>query len=215
MAKLRVACFGVSVDGYGAGPNQDIGNPLGVGGLELFSWFFPTETFRQMTGEEGGTTGIDNDFATRGIANIGAWIIGRNRFGPIRGEWKDEEWKGWWGPNPPFHVPVFVLTHHPRASFAMDGGTVFHFVTDGIEAALRAARAAAAGQDVRLGGGVATLKAYLRAGLVDEMHIAVAPVLLGTGESLFSGLDLTRLGFRVTEHVASAAAMHVVLTKDE
>jgi dihydrofolate reductase len=213
MTKLRVACFSVSIDGYGAGPNQDIDNPLGVGGTALFSWFFPTQTFRRMTVSEGGATGIDDDFAARGIANIGAWILGRNMFGPIRGPWTDEAWKGWWGPNPPYHVPVFVLTHYPRDPITMEGGTVFHFVTDGIEAALEAARAAAGDKDVRLGGGVATLREYLKAGLVDEMHLAVSPVLLGTGENLFAGLDLASLGFHVVEHVPSAAATHLVLSK--
>jgi len=213
MTKLRVACFSVSIDGYGAGPDQDIDNPLGVGGTALFPWFFPTQTFRRMTVSEGGATGIDDDFAARGIANIGAWILGRNMFGPIRGPWTDEAWKGWWGPNPPYHVPVFVLTHYPRDPITMEGGTVFHFVTDGIEAALEAARAAAADKDVRLGGGVATLREYLKAGLVDEMHLAVSPVLLGTGENLFAGLDLASLGFHVVEHVPSAAATHLVLSK--
>jgi dihydrofolate reductase len=203
----------VSVDGYGAGPHQDIDNPLGVGGMAVFSWFFPTQTFRRMTGSEGGTTGIDDDFAARGIANIGAWILGRNMFGPIRGPWTDEAWKGWWGRNPPYHVPVFVLTHYPRNPITMEGGTVFHFVTDGIEAALAAARGAAGGKDVRLGGGVATLREYLKAGLVDEMHLAISPVLLGAGENLFAGLDLASLGFRVAEHTPSSAATHLVLAK--
>jgi dihydrofolate reductase len=203
----------VSVDGYGAGPHQDIDNPLGVGGMAVFSWFFPTQTFRRMTGSEGGTTGIDDDFAARGIANIGAWILGRNMFGPIRGPWTDEAWKGWWGRNPPYHVPVFVLTHYPRNPITMEGGTVFHFVTDGIEAALAAARGAAGGKDVRLGGGVATLREYLKAGLVDEMHLAISPVLLGVGENLFAGLDLASLGFRVAEHTPSSAATHLVLAK--
>jgi dihydrofolate reductase len=213
MTKLRVACFSVSVDGYGAGPHQDIDNPLGVGGMAVFSWFFPTQTFRRMTGSEGGTTGIDDDFAARGIANIGAWILGRNMFGPIRGPWTDEAWKGWWGRNPPYHVPVFVLTHYPRNPITMEGGTVFHFITDGIEAALEAARVAAGGKDVRLGGGVATLREYLKAGLVDEMHLAISPVLLGAGENLFAGLDLASLGFRVAEHTPSSASTHLVLAK--
>jgi len=213
MTKLRVACFAVSVDGYGAGPNQDIDNPLGAGGMKLHSWVFPTQTFRRMMGGEGGTTGIDDDFAARGIANLGAWILGRNMFGPIRGPWPDEAWKGWWGPNPPYHVPVFVLTQYPRRPITMEGGTVFHFVTDGIEAALEAARTAAGEKDVRLGGGVATIREYLEAGLVDEMHLAVSPVLLGSGENLFVGLDLARLGFHVAEHVPTAAATHLVLAK--
>jgi len=213
MTKLRVACFSVSVDGYGAGPDQDLDNPMGVGGMALHSWVFPTEMFQRMMGRDGGTTGVDNDFAMRGFANVGAWILGRNMFGPIRGPWADEAWKGWWGPNPPYHVPVFVLTHHPRPSITMEGGTVFHFVTDGIEAALRRAKAAAGDKDVRLGGGVATVREYLEAGLVDEMHLAVSPVLLGAGENLFAGLDLARLGFHVTEHVPSASATHLVLRK--
>ncbi|HLY07029.1 MAG TPA: dihydrofolate reductase family protein [Rhizomicrobium sp.] len=213
MAKLRVACFGVSVDGYGAGPNQDIDNPLGVDGTALFSWFFPTQTFGRMLGKGGGTTGVDDDFAARGIANVGAWILGRNMFGPVRGPWPDDAWKGWWGPNPPYHVPVFVLTHYPRAPIAMEGGTVFHFVTDGIEAALAAAKTAAGGKDVRIGGGAATVRQFLSAGLVDEMHIAIAPALLGAGENLFAGLNLAALGFHVAEHVPSAAATHIVLAK--
>lgn len=213
MPKLRVACFTLSLDGYGAGPNQDMDNPLGVGGKELHSWFFPTRTFQSMFGKDEGATGVDDDFAERGMANLGAWILGRNMFGPIRGPWKDESWKGWWGPNPPYHVPVFVLTHHARPPLTMEGGTIFHFVTEGIEAALRAAKSAAGGKDVRLGGGVATIREYIEAGLVDEMHLAVSPVLLGSGEHLLSGLDLPKLGFRLTEHVPSAAATHVVLTK--
>jgi dihydrofolate reductase len=211
MPKLRIACFAVSLDGYGAGSNQDIDNPLGMGGTALHSWFYPTRTFQKMFGKDEGTTGIDNDFAERGTTNLGAWILGRNMFGPIRGPWKDENWKGWWGPNPPYHVPVFVLTHHPRPPITMEGGTTFHFVTDGIEAALRAARAAAGDKDVRLGGGVATIREYLEAGLVDEMHIAISPVLLGAGEHLLSGLNLPKLGYRVTEHVPSVAATHIML----
>jgi len=211
MPKLRVACFTVSLDGYGAGSNQDIDNPLGMGGTALHSWFYPTRTFQKMFGKDEGTTGIDDDFAARGTTNLGAWILGRNMFGPIRGPWKDENWKGWWGPNPPYHVPVFVLTHHPRPPITMEGGTTFHFVTDGIEAALRAARTAAGDKDVRLGGGVATIREYLEAGLVDEMHLAISPVLLGAGEHLLSGLNLPKLGYRVTEHVPSGAATHIML----
>jgi dihydrofolate reductase len=213
MPKLRIACFSVSLDGYGAGPNQDIDNPLGVGGMALHSWFYPTRTFQRMHGKGEGTTGIDDDFAMRGRANFGAWILGRNMFGPIRGAWKDESWKGWWGPNPPYHVPVFVLTHHPRPPITMEGGTSFHFITDGIEAALRAARGAAGDKDVGLGGGVATVRAYLTAGLVDEIHLAISPVLLGGGEHLLAGLDLPKLGYRVSEHVPSASTTHIVLTK--
>ena len=213
MTRLRVASFSISVDGYGAGPDQSIDNPMGTGGMALHSWVFPTEMFRRMTGSDGGTTGIDNEFAMRGFQNLGAWILGRNMFGPVRGPWADESWKGWWGPNPPYHVPVFVLTHNPRAPITMEGGTVFHFVTDGIEAALASAKAAAGGKDVRLGGGVATVRQYLAAGLVDEMHIVISPVLLGAGENLFAGLDLAKLGFRVAEHVPSAAATHLVLAR--
>ena len=213
MPQLRVACFTISLDGYGAGANQDVNNPLGERGTTLHSWFYPTRTFQKMLGADGGVGGIDDDFAVRGMTNVGAWILGRNMFGPIRGPWPDESWKGWWGPNPPYHVPVFVLTHHARAPITMEGGTTFHFVTDGIDAALRAAQAAAGNQDVRVGGGVATIRAYLGAALIDEMHLAISPVLLGTGEHLLSGLDLPELGYRVTEHVPSAAATHIVLTK--
>ena len=206
--------FSVSADGYGAGPDQDANNPLGVGGMALHEWVLPTRTFQKMLfGKDGGTTGPDDDFAARGLENIGAWILGRNMFGPVRGPWPDESWKGWWGDEPPYHCDVFVLTHHARAPITMKGGTVFHFVTDGIEAALQRARDAAGGKDVRLGGGVATIKQYLRAGLIDEMHIAIAPALLGSGESLFAGLDLVRLGFKRTDHVATAAATHMVLSK--
>jgi dihydrofolate reductase len=187
MPKLRVQSFTMSLDGYGAGPNQDLDNPLGVGGVALHEWAFATRTFRQMFGSEGGTSGIDDDFAARGFDNIGAWIMGRNMFGPIRGPWPDGAWKGWWGDNPPYHCPVFVLTRHPRAPITMDGGTTFHFVTDGIHAALERAAEAAEGRDIRLGGGVATIQQYLRAGLVDEMHLAISPILLGSGEHLFAG----------------------------
>jgi dihydrofolate reductase len=213
-SKLRVNCFSVSLDGYGAGPWQDVENPLGVGGMALHEWVFPTRTFQQMHGAgTGGTTGIDDDFAARGMAGLGAWILGRNMFGPIRGEWPDDQWKGWWGENPPYHVPVFVLTHHARAPIVMEGGTTFHFVTEGIHEALRRAREAAQGKDVRVGGGVATVRQYLQAGLIDEMHLAFSPVLLGQGENLFVGLDLPKLGYRCTEHVPSSKATHVVFTK--
>jgi dihydrofolate reductase len=181
--------------------------------MALHDWAFTTHTFRQMFGDQGGATGIDDDFAARGFRNIGAWIMGRNMFGPIRGPWPDESWKGWWGVNPPYHTPVFVLTHHPRASIAMSGGTTFHFVTDGIQAALQRAKEAAAGLDVRLGGGVATVREYLSAGLIDELHLAISPVVLGVGEHLFTGLDLPRLGYQRTEHVPTQFATHVVLTK--
>jgi len=213
MPKLRVNAFTISVDGYGAGPNQDVNNPLGVGGMALHEWAFATRTFRQMFGRDGGETGIDNDFVVRGFDNIGAWILGRNMFGPVRGPWPDNTWKGWWGDNPPYHTPVFVLTHHERASIAMAGGTTFHFVSDGILAALERATEAASGRDVRLGGGVATIQQYLRAGLIDEMHLAISPVLLGSGEQLFDGIDAKELGYQCTEHVPTENATHVVLTK--
>lgn len=213
MSRVRVGCFAVSLDGYGAGPRQDLANPLGVGGTELHQWFFPTRTFQAMFGKDEGTTGIDDDYARRGMEGLGAWILGRNMFGPVRGEWADDTWKGWWGENPPYHVPVFVLTHHPRESFEMAGGTTFHFVTEGIEEALRRARQAAGAKDVRIGGGVQTVRQYVRAGHVDEMHLVISPVLLGSGEHLLSGLDLPGLGFRVAEHASSQAAMHVVLRR--
>ena len=213
MSSLRVHCFAISVDGYGAGPDQDRENPLGVGGVALHEWVFPTRTFQKMFGKTGGTTGIDDDFAARGVENLGAWILGRNMFGPIRGPWPDESWKGWWGDNPPYHVPVFVLTNHARAPVTMEGGTIFHFVTDGIHAALKRATEAANGRDVRLGGGVATIRQYLRLGLVDEMHVAISPVLLGAGEHLFSGIDLPELGYQRTEHVPTVNATHFVLKR--
>ena len=214
MSKLRVHCFAISLDGFGAGPNQDLDNPLGVGGVGLHQWFFPTRTFQKsVLGRDDGTTGVDNDYAERGLAGLGAWILGRNMFGPIRGAWPDEQWKGWWGENPPYHVPVFVLTHHPRASIQMDGGTTFHFVTDGIHAALQRAKEAAGDLDVRIGGGAATIHQYLQAGLIDELHLVVSPVVLGSGESLLAGIDLLKLGYQCTEHTTSPAAMHIVLKK--
>jgi len=214
MPRVRINCFSVSADGFGAGPAQSLEHPLGVGGEALPEWFFPTRTFRTMLGVgEGGTTGVDEEFAAAGIVNLGAWILGRNMFGPVRGPWPDDEWKGWWGPNPPYHVPVFVLTHHARAPLEMEGGTTFHFVTDGIHAALARAKAAAGGKDVRLGGGVATVRAYLRAGLVDEIHLAIAPVLLGAGEALLEGIDLKALGFERVRHATTEKAMHLLLKK--
>ena len=213
MPKLRVHAFTLSLDGYGAGPNQDLDNPLGVGGRALHQWVFPTRTFQKMFGKEDGTTGLDDAFAARGFENIGAWILGRNMFGPIRGHWPDDTWKGWWGDNPPYHTPVFVLTNHPRASIEMEGGTTFHFVSDGIHAAYRRALDAANGRDVRLGGGVSTLRQYLSAGLVDEMHLALAPILLGSGEHLFAGLDAPALGYVCTEHVSTPNATHVFISK--
>ena len=213
MPKLRVHCFSISLEGYGAGPNQDVDNPLGVGGIALHEWAFATRTFRKMFGQDGGTTGIDDDFAARGFDNIGAWILGRNMFGPIRGPWPDNTWKGWWGDNPPYHTPVFVLTNHPRESITMNGGTVFHFVTDGIHATLQRALDAAGGRDVRLGGGVAAIRQYLCAGLIDEMHLAISPILLGSGENLLAGIDAPKLGYRCTEHVPTPSTTHVVLTR--
>ena len=213
MSKLRVNIFSISIDGYGAGPNQSLENPLGVGGESLHEWIVATRTFQQMYGNKGGTTGEDDEFVARGLNNIGAWILGRNMFGPVRGPWPDDSWKGWWGDTPPYHTPVFVLTNHSRESVAMDGGTTFHFVTDGIHAALERARQAANGQDVRLGGGVATIRQYLEAGLIDELHIAISPILLGSGEHLFANLDTLARDYHCTEHVATAGAMHYVLTK--
>jgi dihydrofolate reductase len=213
MPRLRVQSFAISLDGYGAGPDQSLDNPLGVGGAALHKWAFATRTFRRMFGQEGGTTDLDDAFAVRGFANIGAWILGRNMFGPVRGPWPDESWKGWWGDSPPYHTPVFVLTHHPRPPIVMEGGTIFHFVTDGIHTALARATQAAGARDIRLGGGVATIRQYLRAGVIDELHLAISPVLLGSGEALLAGIDLAKLGYRVSEHVPTEAATHVVLTK--
>jgi dihydrofolate reductase len=213
MSKIRVNSFAVSLDGYSAGSNQSLENPLGVRGPELFEWFFSTRTWKQMHGQEGGSTGVDDEWARRGMENAGAWILGRNMFGPVRGPWPDDSWKGWWGEEPPYHVPVFVLTHHARPPLEMQGGTTFHFVTEGSEAALERAKAAAGDKDVRIGGGVATIRQYLRAGLLDELHLVLRPVIMGSGENLFAGLDLTALGYRCTEHVSTELAMHVVLKK--
>lgn len=214
MSKLRVACFAISIDGFGAGPNQSLENPLGEGGMKLHEWFLPTRVFQQMHGDKnGGTTGIDNDFAVRGVENIGAWILGRNMFAPSRGAWPDMNWKGWWGDNPPYHTPVFVLTHHPRESITMEGGTTFHFVTDGILSALEQAKEAAQGLDVRVGGGVETIRQYLRAWLIDEMHIAISPILLGRGEHLFSGIDLPALGYYCAEQTSAPKATHMIIKK--
>jgi dihydrofolate reductase len=213
MSKLRVNSFSVSLDGYGAGPNQSLLEPLGVGGETLHHWVVGTRTFRRIFRNEGGSTGVDDEFAQRGFANVGAWILGRNMFGPVRGAWPDESWRGWWGDNPPYHCDVFVLTRHARKSLTMQGGTTFHFVTGGIEEALERARKSSGGKDVRLGGGVATIQQYLRARLLDELHLAFAPVLLGSGEALFKDIDLPALGYEVTEHVATPAATHIVLTR--
>jgi dihydrofolate reductase len=212
--KVRVASFSISLDGYGAGPDQDLEHPLGVNGMELHAWAFATRTFRAMHGgQEGGSTGVDEGFAARGFAKVGAWILGRNMFGPVRGPWLDEAWRGWWGEEPPYHVPVFVLTSHARAPLAMKGGTTFHFVTEGARAALDRAREAAGDEDVRVGGGVSTLRQYLRERLIDELHLAVSPVLLGRGEALFQGLDLRALGYRCVASVAGEKATHVTLAK--
>jgi dihydrofolate reductase len=214
MTRVRVESFTLSLDGYGAGPDQSLENPLGVGGPELHQWAMPTRTFQRMVfGNDTGTTGIDEDFAARGFHNMGAWVLGRNMFSPSRGPWADFEWKGWWGDNPPYHVPTFVLTQHPRPSLEMEGGTTFHFVTGGIHEALERAREAANGKDVRIGGGVQTIQQYLRAGLIDEMHLAISPVLLGSGERLFEGVDLRALGYRCTQHAASERAIHLVLDR--
>jgi dihydrofolate reductase len=215
MARLRVHAFAISLDGYGAGPQQSLENPLGVGGLALHNWVFDTQTFQQVHGKGGGTLGPDNDFAARGFDGIGAWILGRNMFSPLRGPWLDESWRGWWGENPPYHTPAFVLTHHPRPTLRMEGDTEFHFVTGGIHEALRLATEAAGEKDIRLGGGVSTIRQYLQAGLVDEMHLAVSPVLLGTGEHLLAGIDLPSLGFTCSEHVPTEKATHVVLTRQK
>lgn len=211
--KVKVQAFAISLDGYGAGPRQSLENPLGVGGTALHQWMFPTRTFQQMVGSEGGTTGPDDDFARRSMQDLGAWIMGRNMFGPVRGPWPDESWKGWWGDTPPYHTPVFVLTHHARAPLEMAGGTVFHFVTDGIASAVAQAKAAAGDRDVKIGGGVATVRAGLQAGLIDELHFAVSPVMLGRGEAVFAGIDLPALGFRVHEQTMGEHAMHVVLQR--
>jgi dihydrofolate reductase len=213
MSKLRVQSFGVSLDGYAAGADQDLQHPLGVRGPELMEWFFPTRVFQKMHGQGEGESGVDNAMAEQGFAGIGAWILGRNMFGPVRGPWPDENWRGWWGEEPPYHVPVFVLTHHARPPLTMRGGTVFHFVTDGIHAALAQARAAAGGLDVRVGGGVATVREYLRARLIDELHLAIRPVLLGAGENLWRDIDASGLGYECTKHVAGERALHVFLRR--
>ncbi|HWG34658.1 MAG TPA: dihydrofolate reductase family protein [Gemmatimonadaceae bacterium] len=213
MSKLRVLSFAISIDGYGAGPDQDLQNPLGVNGPELMQWFFPTRTWRKMQGQSDGETGIDNEIAERSFDGIGAWILGRNMFGPVRGPWPDYSWKGWWGDEPPYHTPVFVLTHHPRPQLEMAGGTVFHFVTGGIHAALEQATAAAGGRDIRLGGGVSTVRQFLTAGLIDDMHLAVRPVLLGSGENLWNGIDARALGYECTESIAGERATHVFIKK--
>jgi dihydrofolate reductase len=213
VSHLRVQSFGISLDGFGAGPRQDLENPLGVRGPEIMEWFFPTRVFQQMYGDKEGETGVDNTMAERAFEGIGAWILGRNMFGPVRGPWPDEEWKGWWGDEPPYHVPVFVLTHHARPPLRMKGGTIFHFVTEGIHSALEQAKAAANGADVRLGGGVSIIRQFLKAKLVDSMHLAVRPILLGEGEELWHGLDMRALGYEVTDLVPGERAMHLFIKR--
>jgi dihydrofolate reductase len=213
MPKVRVAGFSVSLDGFGAGPEQSLQDPLGKRGKELHSWAFPTRTFQTMFGKEGGSEGVDDDYARRSMDGFGAFILGRNMFGPVRGEWPDESWKGWWGDNPPYHAPTLILTHYARDPIVMEGGTTFYFVTDGIEAALEQARAAAGDRDVKIGGGVSTVRQYLQAGLIDELHFAFSPVMLGRGEAMFAGIDLPALGFSVTETAATDLATHIVLSR--
>ena len=212
-SRLRVLNFAVSLDGYGAGPDQDLEHPLGVNGFDLMQWFIRLRVWREMHGQSGGEAGVDNEIAARGFEHLGAWILGRNMFGPVRGPWPDESWRGWWGEEPPYHVPVFVLTHHPRPPLQMEGGTVFHFVTDGIHSALAQAKAAAGARDIRLGGGVSTIRQFLAARLIDDLHLAVRPVLMGRGEALFAGLDLRALGYECAEHVHGEGAMHVFLRR--
>jgi len=213
MGKVRVAGFAVSLDGFGAGPEQSLQDPLGKRGEELHEWFFPTKTFRAMLGQEGGSEGVDDDYARRSMDGFGAFILGRNMFGPVRGEWPDQSWKGWWGDNPPYHAPTFILTHHARDPIVMEGGTTFYFVTDGIETALEQAKAAAGDLDIKIGGGVSTVRQYLQAELIDELHFAFSPVMLGQGEAMFAGIDLPALGFTVTETAATELATHVVLSR--
>jgi len=214
MSQVVVRAFSVSLDGFSAGPRQDLQNPLGVGGPEMFGWFFPTRTFQKMQGNEGGETNVDDEIASQAMLGIGAWILGRNMFGPVRGPWPDESWRGWWGEEPPYHVPVFVLTHHARAPLAMKGGTTFHFVTDGIHSALEQAKKAAGERAVRIGGGPGTVRQYLRERLIDELQLTLSPALLGAGEPLFAGIDLKALGYECVKHLAGARAVaHVVLRK--
>jgi dihydrofolate reductase len=213
VSKLCVRSFAISIDGYGAGPNQDLQNPLGLGGADLMEWFFHTRVWRRMHAQDGGETGIDNGIAEQGLSGIGAWILGRNMFGPVRGAWPDDRWKGWWGDEPPYHTPVFVLTHHARAPLRMQGGTEFHFVTEGIHAALQRASAAAGGLDIRIGGGVCTIRQYLRAALIDELHLALRPVLLGAGEHLLRDIDMRSLGYECVKRVSGERATHVFLRR--
>ncbi|HQV48712.1 MAG TPA: dihydrofolate reductase family protein [Dokdonella sp.] len=215
MSRVRVASFSISIDGFGAGPDQSLAHPLGVGGEALHGWIFPTRTLQKnLFGRDGGESGEDDNFASRGFENIGAWILGRNMFGPVRGPWPDETWRGWWGENPVYHVPVFVLSHHARKPLVMAGGTTFHFVTEGAEVALARALDAADGRDIRVGGGVQVIQQYLRRRLIDEMHIAISPILLGSGERLFDGIDLPALGYSCSQRVATPAATHVVIERN-
>ncbi len=215
MQKIRVDNFSISIDGFGAGPDQTLNDPLGKNGMDLHQWFFPTDAFQQMVGSQPGEKGVDNDFALRGLEKAGACIMGRNMFGPIRDNWPDDKWKGWWGENPPYHCPVFILTHHARESITMEGGTTFHFVTEGIHAALRRAKEAANVMDIRLCGGVSTIRQYLKEALVDQLHIAIAPVILGTGEHLFDGIDLVKLGYKCVQNTPSDSATHIIIAKDK
>jgi len=212
MQKIRVHNFSVSADGFGAGANQDLNNPLGIGGMDLHQWFFPTNVFQQMIGNAKGETGIDNDFALRAFVNVGACIMGRNMFGPVRENWPDDSWKGWWGENPPYHYPVYVLTNHPRKSITMQGGTTFHFVTEGIDIAFQRAKESAGSKDIQICGGVKTIQQYLKAQLIDELHIAISPIILGSGERLFENIDLIKLGYKITHHKFSDKTMHLIIT---
>jgi dihydrofolate reductase len=215
MSKVRVANFAISIDGYSSAPNQTLEEPFGPGGVRerLMGWYLHTASFQKMLGKEGGETGVDNDFAIRSMSQMGAWILGRNMFGPIRGPWPNEEWKGWWGPNPPYHVPTFILTHHARAPITMEGGTVFHFVTGGIKEALDRAREVAGDKDIRIGGGATAVRQYLQAGLIDEMHLAQVPVLLGSGDSIFAGTDLHGLGYECTERIVGDRVTHLMIRR--
>lgn len=215
MGKVHISAFGITLDGFSAGPDQSINDPLGVNGKDMMEWFFPTKTFIEQDGGEGGETGVDNDFAAKSMTGNGAWILGRNMFGPVRGPWPDDEWKGWWGDEPPYHVSTFVLTHHARDPIVMKGGTTFHFVTDGIESALEKAKSAAGAKDIRIGGGPATVRQYLKARLIDELHLAMRPVFLGKGESIFHGLDLRELGYRVEESVSGERAIHLIIRRQD
>jgi dihydrofolate reductase len=213
MGKVHVSAYSITLDGFSAGPDQSIDNPLGVNGPEMMEWMFPTKMFAEMQGKDGGETGVDNDFAVKSMTGNGAWILGRNMFGPVRGPWPDDEWKGWWGDEPPYHVRTFVLTHYPRDPIEMKGGTTFHFVTDGIHSALEQAKAAAGDRDIRIGGGAETVRQYLKERLVDELHLAMRPIFLGKGETIFEGLNLRELGYKVEESVPGERATHLIVRK--